>query len=170
MRGKTASSDGLSELMELIGEHAPLMSLRAVISAGPANTQVFLPEGSLGPIHVVAGGGGAPAETLERGLKQQPSAPALEPNYESALDGLIEAYAAGDAPPSMKVIDEALGTGTFDGYARVVDGGSIPTHGWWKMRLSEAGLELAWRARMPTGELSERARWQWTAESGWQGR
>ena len=166
-RGKSDESEGVSELMALIGEHAPLMSLRAVLSAGPANTQVFLPDGGLGPIHVVAGGGGAPAEALERGLKAQPSPPALAPHFEGALDGLVETYASSDVPPSQKVIDEALGAGSFDGYARVVDGGAIPTHGWWKMRLTEAGIELIWRARLPSGELADRARWGWQKSVGW---
>jgi len=154
--------------MDLVGEHAPLMSLRAVISAGSSNTQVFLPDGTLGPIHVVAGGGGTPAESLQRGVKGLGSEPALAPHFEGALDGLVETYAAAEEPPSQKVIDEALGAGSFDGYARVVAGGDIPTHGWWKMRLTGAGLELLWRARLPSGSLSDRARWSWTPDGGWQ--
>ena len=167
-RGKAVDNEGVSELMDLISEHAPLMSLRAVIGAGPANSQAFLPEGALGPIHVVAGGGGAPAETLERGLKSRPSDPALAEAFERALDALVDDYASSDAPPSQKAIDEALGSGSFNGFARSMDGGALPTHGWWKLKLSNAGLMLAWRARTPRGELVERVRWAWSKDSGWQ--
>ena len=167
-RGKTPVTDGVAELMSLIGEHAPLMSLRVVMSAGPSNTQVFLPEGALGPIHVVAGGGGTPTEALERGVKGRPSSPALADHFEAALDGLVESYASTDSPPSQRVVDEALGTGSFEGFPRAVDGGDIPTHGWWLMRLKEEELSLAWRARLPTGDLAERARWSWTRDAGWQ--
>ena len=103
--------------MELISEHAPLMSLRAVIGAGPANTQAFLPEGALGPIHVVAGGGGAPADAGAR-VEERPSDPALAGAFERALDGLVEDYASSDTPLPQKAIEQALGSGSFDGFAR----------------------------------------------------
>ena len=147
-RGKAVSHEGVNELMELISEHAPLMSLRAVIGAGPANTQAFLPEGALGPIHVVAGGGGAPAETLERGLKSRPSDPALAGAFERALDGLVEDYASSDPP--------FAGGGRGRGFWKLR--WLRAEHGWWcpaDAWLVEAEVVQCWTnadlARTPRG-------------------
>ena len=167
-RAKGEASEGVTEIMDLIGEHAPLMSLRAVFSAGSTNTQAFLPEGSLGPIHVVAGGGGAPAEGLKRGVRGRPDGNALAPHFEGALDVLVESYASAVKPPPQKTTDEALGSGSFEGFPREMDGGAFPTHGWWRLSLSDGGLDLTWRARRHSDELRNQASWLWTQAAGWQ--
>lgn len=166
-RSKNKEDEGATELMDLVAGTAPLLSIRAVFSAGTANTQVFLPEGSLGPLHVVAGGGGAPADDLTRGLKGRSDEPVLDPRFDAAVDSLVESYAGLEKGPSQKALDEALGSGTFDGYPRVVDAGEFPTYGWWAVTLKAGSLGVEWRALQGTGALTSSAQWAWTADTGW---
>jgi len=166
-RSKNKKAEGATELMDLVAGAAPLLSIRAVFSAGTANTQVFLPEGGLGPLHVVAGGGGAPADDLTRGLKGRSDEPVLDPRFDAAVDSLVESYAGLEKAPSQKALDEALGSGTFDGYPRVVDAGEFPTYGWWAVTLKAGSLGVEWRALQGTGALANSAQWTWTADTGW---
>jgi hypothetical protein len=121
----------------------------------------------LGPLHVVAGGGGAPADDLTRGLKGRSDEPVLDPRFDAAVDSLVESYAGLEKGPSQKALDEALGSGTFDGYPRVVDAGEFPTYGWWAVTLKAGSLGVEWRALQGTGALTSSAQWAWTADTGW---
>lgn len=165
--GRVRKNAGPRELMDVINEHAPLLSLRAVFSAGRINNQAFLPEGALGPLHVVAGGGGAPGEDLERGTLDATQGLRLVNALEKGVDGTIDGHLFNPVPPDQKSIDEALGTGSFKGYPRRVDAGVFPLHGWWKLHLQEGTIEATLRTQRGDGTIADSASLRWTAETGW---
>ena len=166
-RGRPSKNSGPGELMETIGEHAPLLSVRAIISAGRINSQAFLPEGALGPIHIIAGAGGAPGEDLDRGILGNPSEPALIEPLETGLNHLVDSHLFNPVPPDPKAIDEALGKGSFTGYPRRVDAAVFPMHGWWRLRFQPGTIEAEWRSQKGDGTIGTLATVAWTAEDGW---
>lgn len=166
-RGKPTKNSGPTELMETIAEYAPLLSVRAVISAGRINSQAFLPEGDLGPIHIIAGGGGAPGEDLDRGVLGSPTAPALIEPLEDGLNKLVDSHLFNPVPPDPKAIDEAIGKGSFDGYPRRVDATVFPLHGWWKLDFQPGTIQAQWRGQKGDGTIGALATMAWTPESGW---
>ncbi len=168
IRDNAAPDEGASELLALIQGVAPLLSIRAVISAGAANTQLFLPEGAFGTLHLVAGGGGSPAADLDRGIPGRASEPALDSSFERGLDRIISSYSALSDPPSQKQLDLAMGTGEFQGFARKMSGLVFPGHGWWQMGLRAGEISLEWRARQGDGLFADQGRWAWTQSTGWQ--
>ena len=165
--GRDAKNSGPQELLDVINEHAPLLSVRAVFSAGRINNQAFLPEGALGPLHVVAGGGGAPGEDLERGLLEGTEDLRLLGSVDRGVDAMVDGHLFNPTPPDQKAIDEALGTGTFKGYPRRVDAGVFPLHGWWKLHLAEGILEAELRIQRGDGTIGKAASVRWTEASGW---
>jgi hypothetical protein len=168
-RKKGPAAEGATELMDLIMGTAPLLSVRAVFSAGASNSQLLLPEGSLGPLHVVAGGGGTPGDDLRRGVLGRPDGMELDATFESGLDHMVGSYLGQPKPPADKVVDEALGTGSFEGYPRVVDGSTFPGHGWWLLDIQAGGLSVRWRVKQGSGVFAEEGRWVWAHDTGWQG-
>jgi len=166
-RRKGQATEAIQELMDLIGTNAPLLSLKGVFSAGVANNQLYLPEGALGPIHVVAGGGGAPGHDLHLGVKGDGSEPALDLGFSRAIEQLVSGYESLEKPPSEKSFHQALGTETFDGFPRVVSAGDFPPHGWWKLTIHDEGLRLIWRAKGASGSFADQGVWTWSREAGW---
>ena len=166
-RGYKGRTDGATELMEIIASEAPLLSVKGVFSAGPSNNQAFLPEGALGPLYVVAGGGGSSGEDLPRGIEGGNDSPRLTPEMEQGLDDLVNGRLAGGNEALVAAGHEALGTGTFKGYPRVVDASSFPMYGWWSMKLSPEGVSLNWRAQGTDGAFANGASYQWTQAAGW---
>lgn len=157
-------------LLELIAEHARLLSVKAVFSAGPHHSQAFAPEGGFGPLHIGTGGGGAPASHVPRGVKGATTDQSHDPTFSKGLDALVGAWRTQPTPPADKSIDEAMGTGTYEGYPRRMDAGDFPTYGWWKVGVAPTGLELTWRARQPNGAFMAQASWAWTEADGWVGK
>ncbi len=162
-----SKNTGPAELMEAIGEHAPLLSLRAVFSAGTVNHQAFLPEGALGPLHVVAGAGGAPGVDLKRGIAGKVDEPALLAGMEKGLNTLVDSHLFNPVPPEQKAIDEALGKGTFEGFERRVDSSVFPMHGWWKLHFKPGSIEVQWRGQKGDATVAQLASVTWTRENGW---
>jgi hypothetical protein len=157
-------------LLDLIAEHARLLSVKAVFSAGPHHSQAFAPEGGFGTMHVGTGGGGAPASDVPRGVSGGTTDHSLENTFSKGLDGLVGAWRSHETPPADKIIDEAMGTGSYDGYPRRLDAGAFPTYGWWKVGVVSTGLELTWRARQPDGTFTPQASWVWSEADGWTGK
>ena len=166
-RGYKGRTDGAKELLDLIATEAPLLSLKGVFSAGPANSQSFLPEGSLGPIHLISGGGGSGGDDLPRGAIGGADEPRLTPEMEKGLDRLVNSRMVEADEGLATAADEALGTGTFKTYERTVDASTFPMHGWWKMSFAPGTLTLAWRAQRGDGTFTKMAGYVWTQAAGW---
>ena len=157
-------------LLEHISEHARLLSVKAVFSAGPHHSQAFAPEGGFGSMHIGTGGGGAPAADVPRGVKGATTAHSHDETFSKGLDALVGVWRTTEKPPSDKSVDEAMGTGSYNGYPRNLDSSSFPTYGWWKVGVTPSGLDLTWRARQPNGAFSPQASWVWTEADGWAGK
>lgn len=166
-RGGPIKNTGPTELMETIAEHAPLLSVRAVFSAGRINSQAFLPEGALGPIHIVAGGGGAPGQDLDRGVLGKPTDPALIEAVEVGLNKVVDSHLFNPVPPDPKAIDEAIGKGSFTGFPRRMDASVFPLHGWWKIDFQPDAIEAKWRGQKGDGTIATLATVAWSHENGW---
>jgi hypothetical protein len=166
-RRKGAVSEGATELVDTIASHAPLLSVRAFISGGVPNNQVYLPEGALGPIHIIAGGGGAPTADLKRGTRGDKSEPVIDATFDDALDASILAYRGAKKPPSDKAFDHALGAGSFDGFDRTVSAGAFPAYGWWVMDLNPGEIRISWRVFTHDESFADAGSWVWGRESGW---
>ena len=165
--GPNDATANAKELVEHIENYAPLMSIKAIFSAGPSLTQALLPEGAFGSLHCGAGGGGTPTIDLNRGLVGDDTDALLAPGYNDAIDALITSYEGATNAPSSRILDEARGYGTFKGFPRRMDGAAIPTHGWWKVEITPTELTTTWRARQPDGTFRNQAKWRWNKESGW---
>ena len=166
-RRKGEASVGATELMDLINSNAPLLSVRGVFTAGVPNNQLFLPEGSLGPIFVVAGGGGQPGVNLPRGVQGDGSEPVMDAGFDKALNKVIDGYSNSDKPPSEKSVEQALGSGSFEGFSRLVSAADFPPHGWWILEATPGKLALTWRAQQAGGSFQDQATWEWTQATGW---
>jgi hypothetical protein len=160
-------SANTASLIEVIETHAPLLSIKAIFSAGPALTQAFLPDGAFGAAHIGAGGGGAPAADIHRGIRGAANRNTLASNLDRGIDTLVSAYQAESEPPSARLVEEAMGTGSFKGYPRVVSASEFPTHGWWKVHLKDGKMHLQWRSLQPDGTFRNQAEWSWTTADGW---
>ena len=160
-------NEGAKALMDVINEHAPLLSLRAVFSAGPANQQAFLPEGALGPLFVNAGGGGWRGDMLERGMKGSTEEPRLIDGLQSGLNAVVDSHLFNPEPPDPKAVDEALGSGTFEGFPRRIDPKVFPMNGWWKMSLNPGEIRVAWRGQKGDGVMYSLASLRWSESTGW---
>jgi hypothetical protein len=168
-RAYKTKHEGEKELMAVINEHAPLLSVRLVLSAGPVNHQALLPEGALGPLFVNAGGGGAAGEDLDRGTAENPEGPQLAEAFEKGVNALVDSHLFNPEPPDAKAIDQALGNGAFAGFPRTVDADVFPMHGWWKLDFAPGSISLQWRARKGDGIVSPLAAFSWSQETGWVG-
>ena len=63
--------------------------------------------------------------------------------------------------------DEALGTGSFKTYPRVIDASTFPMFGWWRMKFSPGGVSMEWRAQLGDGTFANMAGYQWSQAAGW---
>jgi hypothetical protein len=166
-RGYKGQTDGAQELLDLIASDAPLLSVKGVFSAGPSNNQAFLPEGALGPLYVVAGGGGAPGEDLPRGVVGGTDPPRLTAEFENGLDELVNSRLKEGNQALAVAANEALGTGSFKAYPRVVDASTFPMFGWWRMKFSPGSVSMDWRAQLGDGTFANMAGYQWSQAAGW---
>jgi len=157
-----------SELIEIIETNAPLMSIKAVFSAGPSMTQALMPGGAFGTAHFAGGGGGTPAVDFPIGLNGSKIDQMLAPGFSDGLDQLVRTYAALESAPPERLVEEALGKGSFEGYARRISGADFPTHGWWKVEAVQDKLSVTWRCRQPDGTFQNQSAWMWTAADGWE--
>lgn len=166
------TDDGPRELVEKIEEHADLLDLRAIFSAGGHASQVLMPDGPFGTLHVGAGGGGAPGEKLHRwGAADQAGRAediALEPIFDMALLKALDQWNSrmNEQVPDV-VLDEARATGSYEGFIGAYNAGAFPTNGWWQVDLNGAAVALSFRMIMPDGKLQYLYRIAWDVDDGW---
>jgi len=159
--------DGVpQELIELIEQHAGLMKLRVVFSAGGHSSEIYLPEGRLGTAYVGAGGGGPKAATLRRwgdGTRAGMEAIQLEPRFDLALQGVL----ARREGLSQSVMDEARAEGDWDGFIGRYNSKHFPLSGYWLVDIQNDTLRLGFRLVGPTGALEEIYSLSYRSKEGW---
>lgn len=161
------------ELLETLEDAVGMMRVRAVFFAGHATSQVMLPGGPLGELHVGAGGGGAPAEDLHRwgpadaaGLARDVQ---LEPRFDVALMRALDAYDREVQLPPV-VLDEARAKGSFEGFTGTYDAANFPVQGWWQVAVLGPTLRVSFRHRLPDGAFEDRFRIWYDPGNGWAAR
>jgi len=161
---------GAEELLTAIDEITGMSALRAVFTAGSHTSHVMLPDGPFGTLHVNAGGGGAPAHPLLRwGPADQTGRPAdvhLETQFDLALLDRLRRWDEVN-PVGDGVLDKARAKGSHEGFTGIIDGDALPTHGWWDVTLMGEALHVAFRHRLPNGQVDEIYRIVWADGEGW---
>jgi len=160
------------ELIEQIEETTAMAKLPLLVSAGHHASQIFMPDGRFGTMHVGAGGGGAPGEDLRRwGPADQAGRNEdvqLTPGFDLALmDGLTEVNSG--TPLPQVVLDEARASGSFEGFTGMYRAEHYPVLGWWRISVHGAGLGVSFRQLMPSGEMVDRFAATFDEEHGWRG-
>ena len=168
------NADGApQELIEAIEEEVSLLQIRAVFSAGSHASQAILPDGPFGSLYINAGGGGAPAQDLRRwGAATEASREGdihLEPMFDLSLQNALTAWSDENAVPEA-VLQEARGSGSFEGFVASLSAKHMPTYGWWTVTLEGEQATARFRHRMPDGTIEDRYRIDYTREDGWRGR
>ena len=156
----SASPSGTGgELLTQILDRLEAGKLRLVLTAGSATSQATLPEGVYGPLQIVAGGGGSPAEDLSRWAA---GAEGTEPLRLDAVmdDAIMRAFDRADDrdPLSEKARDAVKSTGSFEGSPGVYPAKVVPTWGWWMVSIDGPAVSVTWRELLPEGNV----------ESSWQ--
>ena len=168
LAGDQRQSEDTAELLAKIEEYTAMLMVKAVISAGPNASQAFLPEGGFGALHILAGGGGAPARDLHR---RRPAANgaeplALAPSFDKSLLGAFDKWSPPDPVPD-KVIDRAKALGAFKGTVGIIDGPHLPTYGWWRATVDGPLMRMSWRMWQPDGTFVEPWAMVFTPKTGW---
>lgn len=144
---KGISSDegqGPSELLEAVDDATRIGALKGVFSGHSHTNEVYLPGGKFGEIFVVAGGGGAPADTLKRWGRVGEQDLKLEPIYDLALMKEFGKWAEAKAVPEA-LIEKARGEGSWSGFDAEIDPAAMPVQGWWNVVLDGETMELSFR-------------------------
>lgn len=157
-QGVPVNHDGApAELLELVDENIGFMKLRLVFSADPPTTEVYTEGGRFGTLHVVAGGGGAPAVDLQRwGAAEEAGVEALklEPIFDLAmLNTFLARIDEQDIPDN--VIDAARAEGSYEGFPGVFDARYFPLHGYWIVTVSGETVRLVFRIWNSDGTFSD---------------
>ncbi len=172
-RGAKINPDGVPQaLIDTVEQHAPLLKLRTVFSGDAHASEVYLPEGRLGVAYVNAGGGGAPAQELERWGNGEPTGIPeltnlqLEARYDLALQQLVASRFEKEEWP-RSVLDKAQAMGEWEGFTGAYDPVYLPTYGLWTMTLDGPVLRLGWVELLKDGSREERFKLTWKDGEGW---
>ncbi len=148
---KANVGEGTSELLDLVEAESPVGALKAVFSGGSTANEVYLPRGKFGELYVVAGGGGAPADTIERwGHAEAGGFPdvKLETTYDFALLREFERQAE-LRKCSTVAMDHAKSVESWKGFPGAYEASCMPTQGWWDVALTGERMELNYRQVQP---------------------
>jgi hypothetical protein len=155
-----------SELLETVEMSTPINRLKAVFSAHSNTDEVYLPGGKYGELYVVAGGGGAPADTLRRWGKVGDNDWKLEPIFDLALLREFDRWnKAKEIPEAIR--DKAKATGTWQGFDAELDPRYFPVQGWWNVTLDGPDMSASFRMVGPDGALKDVYAVDYDHKAGW---
>ncbi len=160
-------SEATQELLEAISQHTGMLAVKAVFFAGPSASQVLLPGGHFGALHIGTGGGGAPAADLFRtGRDNSGAALSLVPSFDKALLSALQTWRAED-PITPRTLERASATGKFEGTAGVFEARQFPTYGWWAVELADKTMKVVFRMRQPDGTFKNMWAAKYDRSTGW---
>lgn len=148
---KSNVGEGTSELLDLIEAESPVGALKAVFSGASSTNEVYLPRGKFGELYVVAGGGGAPADTIERwGHAEAGGFPdvKLETTFDFALLREFERQAE-ERKCGTVAMDHAKSQESWKGFPGAYEASCVPLYGWWDVALTGEKMELNYRQIQP---------------------
>ncbi|MEL6347819.1 MAG: metallophosphoesterase [Myxococcota bacterium] len=173
LSGRTPQMNPLGapeELLEEIEMVVEISKIRAIITAGGHTNQIMRPDGPLGTLHVVAGGGGAPGQDLSRWTSPDNAGRterlSLDPLFDVSLLKSMDGWSEANPIPE-NILDEARATGSFEGFTGVIDAKAFPTYGWFSLTVAEDSIQIGLRHRLPDGTIEDRYRVKYTEDSGW---
>jgi hypothetical protein len=165
------AGDAPSELLGIVDDNSGIMKLLGVFSGGPTTNEAFLPSGSFGELHVVAGNGGVGGQNLARwgdgtaaGVKEL----ALEAMFDVALMEQFDHWAA-SAMFSERTIDHAKARGEWEGFGGEYDGTAYPVQGWWIVDLKKRTMDVTFRMRRFDGTFRDIYAVRYSRSAGWVG-
>ncbi len=166
-KGQTSDEGGSpSELLALVEDNTKLSVLKAVFAAGSHTNEVFLPGGKYGELYVVAGGGGAPADSLARWGRVGKEDLKLEPIFDLALlkefDHWVEPRLI-----SEQIQEKAKASGAWQGFDAELDAHAFPVQGWWNVALIGANMEMTFRMVGVDGKLKPLYTLAFDGKDGW---
>lgn len=152
---KSNAGEGTGELLELVEAESPVGALKAVFSSGSTTNEMYLPRGKFGEAFIVAGGGGAPADTVERwGHAEAAGFPdvKLETTFDFALLREFERQAEA-RKCSTVALDHAKSQESWKGFPGAYEASCMPLQGWWDVALTGERMELSYRQLQPDQSL-----------------
>lgn len=164
---------GPAELIAHLEEELALLKLRAVFTAGHHTTQVIRADGPFGALHVGAGGGGAPADVLNRwggaddaGRDEDIQ---LEPMFDMTVMDILTRHNRDAGLPDI-VMDQARAEGSYKGFTAGYDPKHVPLYGWWEVEIAGEELDLRLRIRRPDGSFVQPYAAHYEPSDGWKGK
>lgn len=152
---KSNVGEGTSELLDMVEAESPVGALKAVFSGGSTTNEMYLPRGKFGEAFIVAGGGGAPADTVERwghadaGGFQDVK---LETTFDFALLREFERQFE-TRKCSTVAMDHAKSQESWKGFPGAYEASCMPLQGWWDVSLTGERMELTYRQLQPDSTL-----------------
>ena len=166
---KMNRGDAPRELLEVIDDHSGIGKLMAVFSGGVPTNEVYLPDGSYGALHVVAGNSGIGMPDLPRwgpadaaGLKDV----SLEPMYDVALQRELDIWAE-DLELGDRILDKAKARGEWETYTGTYEGSVFPVQGWWRVKIRGKSVDVTFRQRRHDGTFRDGYSMRYTRRNGW---
>jgi len=143
------------ELLETIDGATRIGALKAVFASGTASNEVFLPHGKFGEMYINTGGGGIPADTIERwghadaaGLHDVK----LETTFDFAILREFERQAEVRKCSSV-ALDHAKSDQSWKGFPGAFEASCMPLVGWWDVSLTGEKMQLNYRQLQPDNSL-----------------
>ena len=156
------------ELTELIEDTAPMLKMKAVVTAGGHASHAVMPFEAFGTLFINAGGGGAPADDLRR------SATGLTANYPDDVkiipeldEALLNRLDKQPVPDLVK--DQAHARNQFSGgFSGVYLGSDFPLYGWWGLRLHGGQANFSFHHALLDGKIDPVFDINYSERDGWQ--
>ena len=168
-KSESNSEGAPAELLDAVDENIGLMKMRAVFSADPATSEAYMVGGRYGTLHVNAGGGGAPAEDLQRwGAADAAGVEVakLEPIFDLALINTFNKQIEEQGFPET-VIDAARAEGSYTGFPGMFDARFFPLYGYWILTLRDDHLEVVFRMWSPEDGFQDIYQADFLGDEGW---
>lgn len=161
------------ELLEHLEDAIGISRLRAVVFGGHGACQAVLPGGPLGTLHLGAGCGGGPAQSLRRWTAADSAGMAkdipLEPIFDLAIMNQLDRWNRDVGLPEI-AIDEAKARNSFAGFTAAYNPRHFAVQGWWKASLEGEALSFTFRFRRPDGTFVDVYEVAFTDATGWRPR
>lgn len=155
-----------SELLAAIDDVTKIGALKAVFSGHAHTNEVYLPGGRFGEMYVVAGGGGAPADTVKRWGRVGKEDLKLEPIYDLAL---MREFGRWVEPRGISeaLQEKAKADGSWAGFDAEIDAAAMPIQGWWNVALVGDDMELTFRMVGADNAVKDLYTVNYDSKDGW---
>ena len=152
---KSNANEAPKELLDTVDGATRIGALKAVFAAHSTTNELFLPHGKFGELYVNAGGGGAPADTIER-WGHADAAGFTDVKQETTFDfAMLREFEkqAETRKCSSVALDHAKSDNSWKGFPGAYEASCMPLYGWWDVALTGEKMELTYRQLQPDNTL-----------------